>query len=149
MRISDWSSDVCSSDLRDFGFDAARAQIPYLAALGISHAYLSPILAARSGSMHGYDVVDHDHISPELGGEDGLCRLVAALREHGMGVIVDIVPNHAAVGGHDNARWLEVLEWGRHSPCKFLRHRLGRRRPRAQWPRCRAISRQAVWRGAR
>src|SRR3546814_2290457 len=83
MRISDWSSDVCSSDLRDFGFDAARAQIPYLAALGISHAYLSPILAARSGSMHGYDVVDHDHISPELGGEDGLCRLVAALREHG------------------------------------------------------------------
>src|SRR3546814_12412032 len=62
--------------------------------------------------MHGYDVVDHDHISPELGGEDGLCRLVAALREHGMGMIVDIVPNHAAVGGHDNARWLEVLEWG-------------------------------------
>src|SRR3546814_1181902 len=54
---------------RDFGFDATRAQIPYLAALGISHVYLSPILAARSGSMHGYDVVDHDHISPELGGE--------------------------------------------------------------------------------
>src|SRR3546814_7472699 len=81
---------------RDFGFDATRAQIPYLAALGISHVYLSPILAARSGSMHGYDVVDHDHISPELGGEDGLCRLVAALREHGMGMIVDIVPNHAA-----------------------------------------------------
>src|SRR3546814_5811003 len=99
---------------RDFGFDATRAQIPYLAALGISHVYLSPVLAARSGSMHGYDVVDHDHISTEIGGEDGLRRLVAALREHGMGMVGDIVPNHAAVGGHDNARWLEVLEWGRH-----------------------------------
>src|SRR3546814_4216880 len=85
---------------RDFGFDATRAPIPYLAALGISHVYLSPILAARSGSMHGYDVVDHDHISPELGGEDGLCRLVAALREHGMGMIVDIVPNHARSEEH-------------------------------------------------
>src|SRR3546814_16501402 len=111
---------------RDCGFDTALSQIPYLAALGISHVYLSPILAARSGSMHGYDVVDHDHISPELGGEDGLCRLVAALREHGMGVIVDIVPNHAAVGGHDNARWLEVLEWGRHSSHANFFDKIGR-----------------------
>src|SRR3546814_10577542 len=95
-------------------------------ALPICHVYLSPILAARSGSMHGYDVVDHDHISPELGGEDGLCRLVAALREHGMGMIVDIVPNHAAVGGHDNARWLEVLEWGRHSSHANFFDKIGR-----------------------
>lgn len=100
---------------RDFGFDAACAQIPYLHALGISHLYASPILTARSGSLHGYDVVDHDHINPELGGEEGLRRLVASLREHDMGLIVDIVPNHAAVGDHDNARWLEVLEWGRDS----------------------------------
>lgn len=100
---------------RDFGFDAAREQLPYLAALGISHVYASPILAARSGSTHGYDVVDHDQINPELGGEDGFRRFVSALRAHDMGLIVDIVPNHAAVGGHDNARWLEVLEWGRGS----------------------------------
>src|SRR3546814_15642179 len=93
---------------RDFGFDAARAQIPYLAALGISHVYLSPILAARSGSMHAYAVVDHDHISPELGGEDGLCRRVATLREQGIGVTVETVPKPAAVDGPANARWLRL-----------------------------------------
>ncbi|WP_028079531.1 malto-oligosyltrehalose synthase [Solimonas soli] len=100
---------------RDFGFDAARAQLPYLAALGVSHLYLSPILTARSGSLHGYDVVDHGAINPELGGEAGFRALVAATRERGMGVIVDIVPNHMAVGEHDNAWWLDVLEWGRDS----------------------------------
>jgi (1->4)-alpha-D-glucan 1-alpha-D-glucosylmutase len=100
---------------RDFGFDAARAQLPYLAQLGISHAYVSPILTARAGSRHGYDVVDHTHVNPELGGERGLRDFVAALRDHGLGLIVDIVPNHMAVGGHDNARWLDVLEWGRDS----------------------------------
>lgn len=100
---------------RDFGFDAAREQLPYLARLGISHVYASPILAARSGSMHGYDVVDHGTINPELGGEDALRRFVEALRALGMGLIVDIVPNHMGVGGHANAWWLEVLEWGRDS----------------------------------
>ncbi len=101
---------------RDFGFDAAREQLPYLARLGISHVYASPILVARSGSMHGYDVVDHGAINPELGGEAALRRFVEALRALGMGLIVDIVPNHMGVGGHDNAWWLETLEWGRDSP---------------------------------
>ena len=83
---------------RDFPFAAAAAQVPYLAALGISHVYASPILTARAGSMHGYDVTDPGGVNPELGGEDGLRALVATLRAHGMGLVVDIVPNHMAVG---------------------------------------------------
>src|SRR5439155_130841 len=98
----------------------AAAQIPYFARLGISHYYLSPILTARAGSMHGYDVVDHGSVNPELGGEQGLRRLVAGLRARGMGLIIDIVPNHMAVGHADNAWWLDVLEWGRESP--YARH---------------------------
>lgn len=97
---------------QDFGFDAATAQVPYYAALGISHYYLSPILAARQGSLHGYDVVDPTQVNPELGGEAGLVRLVHTLRAHDMGVIVDIVPNHMAVGRADNRWWQDVLEWG-------------------------------------
>src|SRR5690606_32401814 len=100
---------------RDFPLAAARAQVPYLARLGISHLYLSPILTARAGSMHGYDVVDHSQGSPELGGETALRDLVASLRAHAMGLIVDIVPNHMAVGGADNRLWLDLLEWGRQS----------------------------------
>ena len=84
--------------------------------LGISHLYASPLLKARPGSTHGYDIVDHDQINPELGGEPALRRLVAALRRAGMGLILDIVPNHMGVGGADNAWWLDVLEWGRASP---------------------------------
>ncbi len=101
---------------RDFDLDAATAVVPYLAKLQISHVYTSPLLTARPGSMHGYDIVDHGAINPELGGEPALLRLVAALRAHGMGLIVDIVPNHMGVGGADNAWWLDVLEWGRASP---------------------------------
>lgn len=100
---------------KEFTFADAKARIPYFAQLGISHLYLSPILTARSGSMHGYDVVDHSTINPELGGEAGFREFVAALREHDMGVIVDIVPNHMAVGNSDNRLWLDVLEWGRNS----------------------------------
>ncbi|HVZ10049.1 malto-oligosyltrehalose synthase [Rhodopila sp.] len=101
---------------RHFTFDDAAACVPYLADLGITHLYISPILRARQGSVHGYDIVDHGTVNPELGGEPGLRRLVAALRRRGMGLIVDIVPNHMAVGGSDNAWWLDVLEWGRASP---------------------------------
>lgn len=90
--------------------------LPYLARLGISHLYVSPILTARSGSMHGYDIVDHGRVNPELGGEDDLRRLVGDLRGLGMGLIVDIVPNHMAVGNHDNEWWMDVLRWGRESP---------------------------------
>jgi len=101
---------------RDFTMDHAAALVPYYSKLGISHLYASPLLRARAGSTHGYDIVDHNAINPELGGEDALHRLVAALRGHGMGLILDIVPNHMGVGGSDNAWWLDVLEWGRSSP---------------------------------
>ncbi len=99
-----------------FTLDDAVAQVPYLARLGISHLYASPILKARPGSTHGYDIVDHGQINPELGGEPALRRLVAALHAAGMGLILDLVPNHMGVGGADNAWWLDVLEWGRQSP---------------------------------
>ena len=98
-----------------FTLDDAVPLVPYLARLGISHLYASPILKARPGSMHGYDIVDHGQINPELGGEPALRRLVAALKEAGLGLIIDIVPNHMGVGGADNAWWLDVLEWGRQS----------------------------------
>ncbi len=101
---------------KDFTLDQGAELVPYLAKLGISHLYASPIFKARPGSTHGYDIVDHSAINPELGGEDALRRLVAQLREHAMGLILDIVPNHMGVGGADNAWWLDVLEWGRASP---------------------------------
>ncbi|MDY6922467.1 MAG: malto-oligosyltrehalose synthase [Pseudomonadota bacterium] len=100
---------------KDFTFDDAVEIVPYLADLGISHVYASPILTARAGSMHGYDGVDPTAINPELGGEAGFRRLCAALAGRGLGVIVDIVPNHVAVGGADNRWWLDVLEKGRDS----------------------------------
>jgi (1->4)-alpha-D-glucan 1-alpha-D-glucosylmutase len=101
---------------KDFTLDDATRLVPYLDRLGISHLYASPLLTARPGSTHGYDIVDHHRINPELGGMDALHRVVAALRAHGMGLILDIVPNHMGVGGADNAWWLDVLEWGRNSP---------------------------------
>lgn len=101
---------------KDFTLDDAARLIPYFASLGISHVYASPILKARPGSMHGYDVVDPTQVNPELGGEPALQRLVAQLRSHGMGLILDIVSNHMAVGGAHNPWWLDLLEWGRRSP---------------------------------
>jgi (1->4)-alpha-D-glucan 1-alpha-D-glucosylmutase len=101
---------------KGFTLDEAVPLVPYFDRLGISHLYASPLLSARAGSMHGYDVVDPTRINPELGGEPALRRLVAALREHDMGLILDIVSNHMAVGGADNPWWLDVLEWGRLSP---------------------------------
>ncbi|KWU52769.1 malto-oligosyltrehalose synthase [Pseudomonas palleroniana] len=101
---------------KGFTLDDAVPLVPYFARLGISHLYASPLLCARAGSMHGYDVVDPTRINPELGGEPALHRLVATLREHGMGLILDIVSNHMAVGGADNPWWLDLLEWGRLSP---------------------------------
>ncbi|HEY8381038.1 MAG TPA: malto-oligosyltrehalose synthase [Microvirga sp.] len=101
---------------KDFTFDDAVRIVPYLARLGISHVYSSPIHTARPGSIHGYDIVDHSRINPELGGEEGFARLTDALKEHGLGLILDIVPNHMGVGGADNGWWLSVLEWGELSP---------------------------------
>ena len=100
---------------KSFTFSDAQKLVPYFAKLGISHLYASPILTARAGSMHGYDVVDHGRINPEIGGEDGFRALAAELRKNGIGVILDIVPNHMAVGGADNPYWLDVLEKGRDS----------------------------------
>ena len=101
---------------KDFTLDDAVALIPYFSALGISHLYASPLLKARPGSMHGYDVVDPTCINPELGGEPALLRLISALRAQGMGLILDIVSNHMAVGGPHNPWWLDLLQWGRTSP---------------------------------
>ncbi|MBX9846600.1 MAG: malto-oligosyltrehalose synthase [Xanthobacteraceae bacterium] len=100
---------------RDFGFDAAANIVPYLKALGISHLYTSPFLTARPGSVHGYDVVDFRTLNPEFGGDEAFDRLSTALRDADMGLILDFVPNHMAVGS-DNALWLDVLEWGARSP---------------------------------
>lgn len=94
----------------------ACAIVPYLDTLGVSHVYASPLLAARPGSPHGYDIIDHGRINPALGGIEGLRSLVAALRQRGMGLLLDIVPNHMGVGGADNVLWLDVLEWGKASP---------------------------------
>ncbi|EZP25820.1 malto-oligosyltrehalose synthase [Pseudomonas sp. RIT288] len=101
---------------KGFTLEQAVPLVPYFARLGISHIYASPLLAARAGSMHGYDVVDPTQVNPELGGEPALRRLVSTLREHNMGLILDIVSNHMAVGGGDNPWWLDLLEWGRLSP---------------------------------
>jgi (1->4)-alpha-D-glucan 1-alpha-D-glucosylmutase len=100
---------------RDFTFTDATRLVPYMVALGISHLYASPILTARPGSMHGYDVIDPTRVNPELGGEAGLRDLVAALRGAGLGLIVDIVPNHMAAGGVENPWWGDVLRHGRAS----------------------------------
>lgn len=96
----------------NFGFDAVAQCVPYLAALGISHVYLSPYLKARPGSAHGYDIVDHAALNPELGDEASFRRLCATLASRGMSQILDFVPNHMGVGGADNPLWLDVLEWG-------------------------------------
>lgn len=97
---------------RDFPFSAAEAILPYLADLGISHIYASPITTARSGSTHGYDVTDPTRINPELGGEEGFRRLAAAARAQGLGIVIDIVPNHMGVAGGENAYWNDVLRLG-------------------------------------
>lgn len=99
-----------------FTLDDAVGVVPYLSRLGISHIYASPITTARCGSTHGYDVADPTRVNPELGGEPALGRLSEALQQHGMGLVLDIVPNHMAVGGSDNPWWLDVLEHGRASP---------------------------------
>ncbi|HCX84358.1 MAG TPA: malto-oligosyltrehalose synthase, partial [Micrococcales bacterium] len=98
----------------DLSFDEARAQLPYLERLGVTDLYLSPVLAAAPGSTHGYDVVDHDEVSEVMGGRAALERLCAAAHERGMGVVLDIVPNHMAVptpAWHNRELW-DVLAHG-------------------------------------
>ncbi|HZQ73541.1 MAG TPA: malto-oligosyltrehalose synthase [Burkholderiales bacterium] len=106
---------------KGFRFRDATALVPYLAALGVSHVYASPFLKARPGSTHGYDIVDHNALNPEIGTEADLENLLAALRRHRMGLVMDIVPNHMGVLQGDNAWWQDVLEKGRASPyAKFF-----------------------------
>ena len=95
-----------------FGFDEAAAIAPYLARLGVSHVYLSPIFRARPGSAHGYDITDHNQLNPELGSEAGYQSMIESFRREGLRIILDFVPNHMGVWGADNPLWLDVLEWG-------------------------------------
>jgi (1->4)-alpha-D-glucan 1-alpha-D-glucosylmutase len=101
---------------KDFDFDKAAQVVPYLKALGITHLYASPFMKSRKGSTHGYDVVDHTRLNPELGGDAGFERLSHALKAHDLGLILDFVPNHVGVHYADNPWWLDVLEWGPASP---------------------------------
>lgn len=100
----------------EFRFADAAAIAPYLAALGISHVYASPFFAARPGSTHGYDIIDHNRINPELGGEDEFREMVRVFRAHKLGLIADFVPNHMGIGGSTNPYWSSVLAWGEESP---------------------------------
>jgi (1->4)-alpha-D-glucan 1-alpha-D-glucosylmutase len=95
-----------------FTFRDAAAIVPYLSALGITHFYASPYLRARPGSLHGYDIIDHNSLNPEIGSSEDYEHLVAELHRHGMRQVLDIVPNHMGVMGSDNAWWLDVLENG-------------------------------------
>ncbi len=106
----------------DFGFDDAAAVLPYLADLGVSHVYLSPVLQAAPGSTHGYDVVDHAHLNEELGGAPAFHRLSEAALGLGLGVVVDVVPNHMAV---PTPLFLNAVLWS------VLRH--GPSSPYARW----------------
>lgn len=100
----------------EFPFSAAEAAVPHLASLGVSHLHLSPVLEAVPGSLHGYDVVDHSRVRAELGGEEGLRALSRTAREHGLGLVVDIVPNHMAASPRHNRPLWEVLREGPESP---------------------------------
>jgi (1->4)-alpha-D-glucan 1-alpha-D-glucosylmutase len=97
---------------RAFTFTRAAELVPYLAQLGVSHVYCSPYLKARPGSLHGYDIIDHTALNPEIGSEEDFERFVSTLKAYGMGQILDMVPNHMGVLGADNAYWLDVLENG-------------------------------------
>lgn len=104
---------------KNFTFSDAIQYIDYFASLGVTHIYSSPILTARVNSTHGYDIVDPTLVNMELGGIRGLKEFVRALRAAGMGLIVDIVPNHMGVGGYENPWWQHVFEWGQTSPYAF------------------------------
>src|SRR5664279_614033 len=97
-----------------FTFADARAIVGYLTRLGIGDVYASPIFEARAGSTHGYDVARHDRLNPELGGEEGFESLSGALQKAGMGLLLDVVPNHMGIG-NDSHWWGDVLENGRSS----------------------------------
>jgi len=96
----------------DFTFRDATQLVPYLAALGVSHVYCSPYLRARPGSKHGYDIIDHDCLNPEIGSRADFDAFVAEMKRHGLAQVMDIVPNHMGVLAADNAWWQDMLENG-------------------------------------
>ncbi|HSB52132.1 MAG TPA: alpha-amylase family glycosyl hydrolase, partial [Dissulfurispiraceae bacterium] len=95
-----------------FRFSDARKIVPYLRELGISDVYLSPYFRAQKGSMHGYDITDPTQLNPEIGSQDDFDAFVDELRRHGMGQLLDIVPNHMCVKSTENMLWMDVLENG-------------------------------------
>ncbi len=97
---------------QDFNLRQATALLPYLDELGVSHTYLSPLLKARAGSRHGYDISDHSRLNPEIAAAEDFEQFAASLKRHGMGLIMDLVPNHMGIMGADNGWWLDVLENG-------------------------------------
>ncbi|HVF66651.1 MAG TPA: malto-oligosyltrehalose synthase [Pyrinomonadaceae bacterium] len=99
-----------------FTFARARSLADYFEELGVTDFYSSPVLRARPASPHGYDITDHSHVNPELGGEEGLVELARELRARGMGLVVDVVPNHMSIAGSFNEWWQDVLENGPSSP---------------------------------
>jgi (1->4)-alpha-D-glucan 1-alpha-D-glucosylmutase len=101
---------------REFTFEDARRLVPYLAALGITECYSSPILTARPGSTHGYDICDHNRLNPELGSEADFDAFTSELEAHGLGQILDFVPNHMGIDPQTNRWWRDVLENGPSSP---------------------------------
>lgn len=105
---------------RSFGFSEAKALLPYLKNLGISHLYLSPIQTSMPDSNHGYDVIDPTTINEELGGIEGFRELAAATHEYGMGIVIDIVPNHLGIADpHLNKWWWDVLKNGQNSEFEY------------------------------
>ncbi len=120
----------------DFTFNDGTDLVPYLLELGVSHVYASPILKTRAGSNNGYDIIDHNTLNPDLGTEADFRQFTGSLQHHGMKLILDIVPNHMAIGGGDNRWWLDILEHGEasayagyfdidwHPPSQFLNNKL-------------------------
>jgi (1->4)-alpha-D-glucan 1-alpha-D-glucosylmutase len=100
----------------DLTFDDVASLLPYLQRLGVSDCYTSPFFETASKGSHGYDVNDHNRLSEELGGEPALRRLATALREHDMGLLIDLVPNHMGIARNNNVRWRDVLEHGAAAP---------------------------------
>lgn len=99
-----------------FTFRDAEALAGYLSDLGITHLYASPFLKATPGSEHGYDIIDHNSLNPEIGSDADFERMVATLQRRGLGILLDFVPNHMGIAGSENSWWLDVLEWGERSP---------------------------------
>src|SRR5947209_828476 len=97
-----------------FRFSDALQLVDYFSALGVSHLYSSPIVKARAGSTHGYDITDHNRLNPEIGSEEEFRKWTDALRNRGIGLVLDIVPNHVGISEH-NPWWQDVLANGRSS----------------------------------